>query len=189
MIAGVRTFGTTPVPYTASWSGEDRQFVGWCPHARAQALRQCVVVGVGKPLFGKPHSDRQRETIADGRCDLCGKPLRNRTKVSLSHATERLNAAPGGTGILQVEPLLHRECAAISMKFCPSLRRDVAAGTVMIRQVVSYRVQFAVMGPQYIAHYVPEYVAKPTDRIIGHAKVELLSWRDRDDAWLSRGNE
>jgi hypothetical protein len=180
----VARFGQAAVPYTASWTSEERQFVGHCPHAKGQALCMPSSPGVGKPLFSKPHACRQREVIALGLCDLCGKSLRNRTKVSLSHARGRSNAAPGGTGILQVEPLLHRECAAESMRFCPSLKRDLAAGALMIRQVNGCRVQFAIMSPVYIHHYVPDYVAKPTDRIIGHAKVELMKWIDRDVDWL-----
>jgi hypothetical protein len=181
----IARFGNTAVPYTVSWTGEERQFVGICPHARAPALRMPHAPGVGKPQFGKPHSDRQREAIARGLCDLCGKPLKNRTKVSLSDARGRTNAAPGSTtGILQVEPLLHRECALESTNFCPSLKRDLAAGTLMIRQVNRYAVQFAIMAPEYIRHYVPDYQPSPKDRIVGHAKVELIRWIDRDLDWL-----
>lgn len=176
--------GAVAVPYSASWTAEERPFVGMCPYARRMALRMPQARGEGKPLFGKPHYDRQREAIANGLCDLCGRPLKTRTKISLSHARYQSHAAAGGSGILQVEPLLHRECAAESLKFCPSLNRDIASGTLMIRQVYAYRVQFAVMGPQYIQHYVPDYQPKPTDRIIGHAKVELMRWIDRDQAWL-----
>lgn len=46
-------------------------------------------------------------------------------------------------------------------------------------------IPFAVMGPQFIAEYVPGYIAKPSDRIIGAAKVELLRWADRDADWLT----
>ena len=180
----IARFGHTAVPYTVSWMAEQKQFIGFCPYARMRALRMLHDPGVGKPLFGKPHCDRQRQTIALGWCDLCGKPLKNRTKVSLSHARERLNAALGGTGVLQVEPLLHRECAAESMKFCPSLKRDLAAGSLLVRQVNRYRVQFALMAPEFIQHYVPDYQPKPTDRIVGHAKVEPLKWLDRDHDWL-----
>lgn len=177
------TFGNTAVPYTVSWTGEESFFVGDCPHAKMRAICQTVAPGTGQPRFGKPHSQRQRETIARGLCDLCARPLRNRTKVSLSHARMMVHGAEG-PAVLQVEPLLHRECAALSMRFCPSLRRDIAAGTLMVRQVSRYRVQFAVMSPVYIAAYVPCYVARPDDRIVGHAKVELLDWTDRDAAWL-----
>jgi hypothetical protein len=178
------TFGNAPVPYTVSWSGEERFFVAVCPHAHRQAIRQASAPGEGKPLFGKPHSDRQREAVARALCDICGKPLKNRTKVSLSHARPRSNGATG-LNVLQVEPLLHKECAAISMQFCPSLRRDIRAGTLMVRQVARWRVQFAIMGPEYVSHYVPGYQASPADRIVGHAKVELLMWTDRDEDWLS----
>jgi hypothetical protein len=180
------SFGNTPVPYTVAWSAEDVSFVGLCPYANRPAICMGVAPGEGRPLFGKPHSQRQRKAVALGLCDLCGKPLKNRTKVSLSHARTRLNGAEGPC-VMQVEPLLHRECAAMSMNFCPSLKRDIAAGTLMIRQVTRSRVQFAVMAPEFISHYVAEYIASPGDRIVGHAKVELLQWSDRDAAWLSEG--
>lgn len=129
------------------------------------------------------HSQRQREAVANGLCDLCGKPLRHRTKVSLSHARVRSNGAEG-PAILQVEPLLHKACAATSLRHCPSLKRDVRSGQVAIRQVNRYRVQFAIIGPEYVGTYVPGYDAAPHERIVGHAKVELLAWVDRDDRWL-----
>lgn len=180
-------FGDAPVPYTVLWSAEDRTFVGICAYCTRPALCQDVAPGVGRPLFGKPHSQRQRETITLGLCDLCGKPLKNRTKVSLSHARMRLIGAEGPC-VMQVEPLLHRECAAESMRYCPSLKKDIAAGTLMIRQVLRYRVQFAVMAPEFISHYVPSYAPNPSDRIVGHAKVELQRWIDRDEPWLSLGS-
>lgn len=180
------TFGNTPVPYTVSWSGEERFFVAPCPYFNDRpAISQHVAPGEGQPRFGKPHSQRQRETIALGLCDLCGKPLKGRTRVSLSHARARSNGAEG-LAILQVEPLLHRECARLSMKYCPSLRRDIEAGTLMVRQVTRSRVQCAIMGPEYVSTYVPGYEPKATDRILGHAKVELIEWRDRDEEWLGR---
>lgn len=88
--------------------------------------------------------------------------------------------------ILQVEPMLHRECAAICLRHCPSLKRDIQQGSLNAWQVYRHRVQFAVMGPEYIIHYVPDYLSSPDDRIIGHAKVELLRWTQRDSAWVER---
>lgn len=87
---------------------------------------------------------------------------------------------------MQVEPMVHRECAILCIDNCPSLKRDVANGTLAVRQVFRFEVQLAIMGPQYVQHYVPDYVPNPSDRIIGHAKVVLLKWRDRDEAWLRR---
>lgn len=181
-------WGKTPVPWTVSWSGEDRQFVAIDPTSGKRALMMDEAPGEGKPQFGKPHSQRQRRAIAECRCDTCGRKLGAADlKVSLSHASTRTNAAPGSlTGILQVEPLLHRTCARDCLRWCPSLKRDIAAGTLMVRQVTSRRVQFALMGVQYIQHYVPDFVPLPGDEkgIIGHAKVELVRWKDRDQAWL-----
>lgn len=177
------TYGGAPVPFTVSWTGEEHHFVARCPFAEMPALCQRIDPGKGKPNFGKPHSHRQRQVIATELCDLCGLTLKTRTKVSLSHARPVPHGAEG-LAILQVEPLLHRECAAISMRFCPSLRRDIAAGDLMVRQVTRHRVQFAVMAPEFIQHYVPDYRAGPDERIVGHAKVELLAWVDRDGDWL-----
>lgn len=172
-------YGGVPVPYAASWSAEESFFLGVCPHSARLALRQIERRGEGKPVFGKPHSDRQREVIALDLCDLCARPLKGRTKVSLSHARPVVHGAEG-LAVLQVEPMLHKECAAISMKHCPSLRRDIASGTLMVRQVSRHRVQFAIMDEVYTRQMTGEH-----KQSIGHAKVELLRWVDRDAAWLS----
>lgn len=73
--------GMPRVPWNASWSSEDRyeirpcRWVGgkmalWSPHAP----------GVGKPIFAKPHMVRQRRSIAEMRCTVCGErtPLNDR---------------------------------------------------------------------------------------------------------------
>src|SRR5690606_1059318 len=79
----VRGWGNVPVPYTASWTEEEHFFLDFCPYACATAICQRVAPGQGKPQFGKPHMNRQREAIARNLCDLCGRPLKHRTKVSL----------------------------------------------------------------------------------------------------------
>lgn len=171
-------YGGVPVPYVASWSAEEPIFLDRCPHARATAICQLQNRGVGKPLFGRPHMNRQREAIALGLCDLCGKSLRNRTKVSLSHARSRMNGAKA-LDVLQVEPMLHRECALISAKHCPSLRRDIRNGSMEVRQVSNYRVQFAIYSEQ--GTFEACGVRK---KAVCHAKVQLLAWKDRGAAWL-----
>jgi hypothetical protein len=171
-------FGDTPVPVTASWSGEDRFFLAQCKYANTSAICQNEVQGVGKPVFNKPHANRQRAVIAKKLCDLCGKSLKTSTKVSLSHARPQPHGA-NGWAILQVEPLLHVQCAATCLKYCPSLKRDLDAGTLMIRHVTSHRVQFAIMTGEYI-----ETLTGINKKAVGHAKVELLKWHDKDKDWL-----
>lgn len=172
-------WGGVPVPYSVSWSSEEHFFIGDCPYAKRWAICQADHRGEGKPQFGKPHACRQREVIANGLCDLCAKPLRMSTKVSLSHARPIAHSA-NGWEILQVEPLLHRACAAISMEHCPSLKRDIANGTLMVRQVTSWRPQFAIMDEVFTSLMTGE-----AQTAVGHAKVELRQWHDRDADWLA----
>ena len=171
-------YGSVPVPYAASWSEEERFFIGRCPYFSRDAIMQHSAPGQGKPLFGKPHSCRQRELIARDLCDLCHRPLKMRTKVSLSHAKKQPHGARGWA-VLQVEPMLHKECAMISMRHCPSLRRDVAAGQLMVRQVFHWDVQVAIMDETYT-----EMMTGVAQKALGHAKVELLDWTNRDVEWL-----
>src|SRR5579872_5403986 len=171
-------YGGVPVPWTVSWSAEETLFLAHCRYAGGLALCQPELPGEGKPRFGKPHSVRQRKAIYDGRCDLCGKHLAARTKVSLSHARPRANAVRI-RDILHVQPLLHKECAARCLEHCPSLKRDVLYGTLQIRQVTRYAVQMAIMSEEYC-----RTIAGEGRKAIGHAKVQLLSWTDRDASWL-----
>jgi hypothetical protein len=174
-------FGNVPVPYTVAWQAEERTlYLGTCPHANRVALRQRHTRGAGKPLFGSPHADRQREAIACDLCDLCGRPLKNRTKVSLSQARSRMNAA-SPMDVLQVEPLLHKQCAAICMQHCPSLRRQQRDGVLNIRQVLRHRCQFAICSEQGVFEAVGI-----RQRAVSHAKVQLLKFTARDEGWLTK---
>lgn len=175
------TYGGVPVPYTAAWSAEEvpgMVYLGRCPHSKRLAIRQKHARGEGKPRFGTPHMDRQREVIALDLCDLCARPLKNRTKVSLSQARPQLHgAAPGD--VLQVEPLLHKECAAESMRHCPSLKRQVQEGVLHIRQVTRHDCQFALYSEQGTFEATGERKVA-----VSHAKVQLIRWIDRDPDWL-----
>ena len=179
----ILTYGALPVPYAAAWSAESRTFIASCPWARCAAICQEEARGQGKPMFGTPHFGRQREVIVRGLCDLCARPLRNTTKVSLSHARARMNGAKA-LDVLQVEPLLHRDCAAESVRHCPSLKRDIAHGTLEVRRVTRHAFQLALSNPKFIAKYVPGYVENPNDRIVAHAKVQLLAWQAMRPEWI-----
>jgi hypothetical protein len=142
------------------------------------ALCQADRRGEGKPKFGSPHSVRQREAIVNDLCDTCGKSLRGRTKVSLSHARPVAHAVTPGD-ILQVEPMMHRECAALSVKHCPALKRDLKNGTLMVRQVFRHRTQLAIYSEQGVFEATGE-----RRKAISHAKVQLLKWKNQDLTWL-----
>jgi hypothetical protein len=173
-------FGNTPVPWTVGWSSEEVFWVADCPFFKRPAIHQLSSPGSGKPLFGKPHGNRQRQAIAQCLCDLCGRPLKLSTKVSMSHARPVPHGAEGWA-ILQVEPMLHRECAATCIRLCPSLRRDLDQGSLIIRSVTRWRAQCAIMTAEYMRSVTGENV-----QALGHAKIELLEWIDRDLDWLTR---
>jgi hypothetical protein len=171
-------YGNVPVPYTAAWTEELQCILAYCPYAKNAAISNVSRRGIGKPKFGTPHMNRQREAIAKGLCDLCGKSLAASTKVSLSQAQSRMNGA-SPLDVLQVEPLLHRKCAAISYANCPSLKTQGKDGTLRIRQVLQYGVQFAIYSEQGTFEATGHRV-----KAVSHAKVHLKKWIDRDVAWL-----
>ena len=180
---GLLMFGKTPVPKTASWSAEEGMFIAPCLYFdKRPAICQADLQGVGTPLFGKPHSVRQRRAIALCLCELCGKTMKATSKISLSHARPQPHGAEGWA-ILQVEPMLHAECAAMCVEHCPSLKRDVRDGSVQIRIVSRWRAQCAIMDEAYTKEVTGQSI-----KALGHAKVELLQWKDRDLKWLKAAN-
>lgn len=175
-------YGGVPVPYAVLWSDEEAagMHVAKCAHARAYACCQVKSErGSGKPRFGTPHMDRQREVIVNDWCDLCARPLKGRTKVSLSHAGHRMS----GTGlyVMQVEPMVHKDCAVTCLQQCPSLKRDIAAGTLFVRQVLKHRTLLAMLSPDAVMEFTQ---TAHIGTVVGHAKVELLHWKDRNLEWL-----
>lgn len=173
-------YGNTPVPFTASWSSEEAMTIAPCRFAGARpAVCQAISPGVGRPLFAKPHMVRQRQAMVLDLCDLCGRPMKGRTKVSLSHASLRFGAAEGAA-ILQVEPLLHRECAAVSVRHCPSLQRDIAEERIAIRRVTRSRIQLA----QLSGEATMEFCGVRRPGAVGHAKVEILASVAMPLEWL-----
>lgn len=170
---------SVPVPQVALWTAEEACYLGADPLVpNMMAVCNAEAQGQGKPIFGKPHMQRQRRLVIEGLCDLCGKPLKGRTKVSLSHAAVRTGA--DGLCVMQVEPMLHKECAKISVLHCPSLKRDQRGGTINVRLVTRYRVQIA----QLTADASELFTGQRHSGAVGHAKVELLTWQDRDLEWL-----
>jgi hypothetical protein len=163
-------------PWTASWTGEERLFVAPCLYAGGHlAICQPRAQGLGKPLFKTPHSIRQRQAIANGLCDLCGVPLgTNRVSLSFERFTD--------VGCLQTEPLLHRRCAAISLLYCPHLKRHRAAGTLLVREVYRYDVAIARLTAAAVLEFTGE--SWPDGAVYGHAKLRILKAEPRDVEWI-----
>ena len=163
-------YGAAPVPMTTEWGQEAGYYIAHCPHVGRLAFCQPERPGIAgdRPVFGHQHFNRQRRAAALGLCDLCGRPLQGRSKFSLSHSIAAADRSP-----VQVEPLVHRECGAISLSACPHLRRSVADGSLAIRRVTKYRMLIDIVPPAAVAEQVPDYDGPRTD-VAGYALIELL---------------
>lgn len=108
---------TITVPWNASWTGEDHYEVRNCRWAGGKpAVWSPHHPGDGKPIFAKPHMVRQRRSIAEYRCTVCGEktPTWDRWWFGLGNT---LNG-----GFATTEAPVHGECAAKALRLCPHLR-------------------------------------------------------------------
>lgn len=170
-------YGNAPVPWTVMWSEEDADYyVAECAWFRVPAICHKLAQGKGVPRFGSSHAMRHRQVLHEDLCDLCAKPLRNRTKVSMG----MVFSLPFIEFPVQAEPLLHRECALISYQHCPSLQRQAANDQLNIRQVFQYRIKLTPAGPKERAR-VPDC---KLPLFGGLAVVEIIRQIERDLRWL-----
>lgn len=173
-------YGTTPVPWTVSWSVErdGPHHVATDPHHGLPAVFAIEARGQGKPLFAKPHDQRLRRAMREQRCDLCGMPLRSATKVSLS------NPQSTDIGLLQTEPLVHRECGIISLSHCPMLQARAKSGVLMIRQVTAFSLATSFLTAAAVKEITGE--DWPDGKVMGALKYRVDRYIRRDLDWLLR---
>lgn len=128
------------VPWVTSWTGEPALGVGPCPSvAGALAILQAENPGHGKPLYSQNHAVRQRLSVRDMLCPMCGKPTTagdRWTQVAHPVTAGRLRVAGRGDRLPAdladdrvlvdagaIAPL-HRACADRSLRYCPHLKAD-----------------------------------------------------------------
>lgn len=147
-------YGNTPVPQTTEWGREAGYFIAPCLYAGGR-LAFCQHTKQNepgdRPAYGRQHFGRQRRAAVLGLCDLCARPLRGATKISLSRHLVSVHP------VIQLEPLLHRECAVISMGACPDLRKGVAAGNLVVRRVTRWRPLLDTVAPHFVSEQVPDW--------------------------------
>lgn len=108
------------VPWNASWTGEDRYEVRNCRWASGMpAMWSPHKPGEGKPIFAKPHMVRQRRSIVEYRCTVCGEK---------TDWTDRWWFGLGQTNVpgwefATTESPVHFDCARTALKACPHLAR------------------------------------------------------------------
>lgn len=106
------------VPWNASWSDEERFEIRPCRYANGMpALWQPFNLGSGKPIFAKPHAVRQRRSIAEMRCTVCGEKTSDgdRWWFALGNLL--------GDKFVTTEAPVHGACAQRAMDVCPHLRK------------------------------------------------------------------
>lgn len=174
-------YGDIAVPYPVMWSAEEEYFVAECPWFKRPAICQKEAHGEGVPRFGRPHAMRQRKVMALVLCDVCAKPLRNSTKISLSNFGADY---PEHYLLSQVEPLLHADCARLSIKHCPALRNQLDGGQMRVRQVFHCQPRATIASSEERASFVPDYTGHD---VLGLAVMDLLKWRDVTLQWSKHG--
>lgn len=107
------------VPWNASWTGESQYEIRNCRWAGGrQAIWQNHAPGVGQPIFAKPHMVRQRRSIAEWRCTVCGEKTAEDDRWWF-----RLGRIHEDEGYyMTTEAPVHRACADHAKVICPHLR-------------------------------------------------------------------
>lgn len=128
------------VPWVTSWTGEPGLGIGPCPSVGgAIAILQADNPGRGKPLYSRNHAVRQRLSVRDMLCPMCGQPTTagdRWTQVAHPVTAGRLRATGRGDGLPgdlgndrvlidagAIAPL-HRVCVDRSLRYCPHLKAD-----------------------------------------------------------------
>jgi hypothetical protein len=125
------------VPWVTSWSGEEQTGVSPCPSVDGElAIGQQEKPGVGRPLYSRNHLFRQRKSVREMLCPMCGKPTPDGDRWSQT-AQPTTGGALRSRGLGWALPAdladdqavlncgaiapLHRACAETSVLRCPHL--------------------------------------------------------------------
>jgi hypothetical protein len=125
------------VPWVTSWSEEGQTGVAPCPSVDGElAIGQAEKPGLGQPLYSRNHLFRQRRSVREMLCPMCGKPTKDGDRWSqTATATTAGELRVRGFGpalpaemaddqrLLNCGAIapLHRACAAASLARCPHL--------------------------------------------------------------------
>lgn len=156
------------VPWNAMWSGEQRYEVRPCRYAGGKrAVWQPFSPGEGRPLFAKPHMVRQRKSIAEMRCTVCGEltPEDDRWWFGLGRFQEGW--------FMTTEAPVHHRCALHAQKVCPHLR---GLGPDLRRFPAGYSVLSSIVaGPMVSKDFGLQL--DPSRPVVGNLKI---AWPEGD---------
>jgi hypothetical protein len=126
------------VPWVTSWSKEPMTGVGPCPSVDGVlAVGQAWRPGEGKPLYSRNHLFRQRKSVREMLCPMCGQPTSAGDRWSQTGRwTTAAEVRAKGMGVWlppdfaddrrlfdagAIAPL-HRACAERALTHCPHLK-------------------------------------------------------------------
>ncbi|HEY8004976.1 MAG TPA: hypothetical protein VIE16_12150 [Phenylobacterium sp.] len=126
------------VPWVTSWSAEQVTGVAPCPSIDGGlAVGQAEHPGRGRPLYSRNHLFRQRKSVREMRCPMCGEPTAagdRWTQTGRWTTAGELRARglgvwlppefPDGKPLLDAGAIapLHRACAERALTHCPHLK-------------------------------------------------------------------
>jgi hypothetical protein len=140
----VQVQNSRPIPYVTSWTGESSAskkqlrlgprglyYADEVPGDRdAQGVlwaRTAGAPGEGRPKFKQVHSLRQREAMLHLRCQVCAGPASRTRAGVLFLDTQPAADAAEVEDTLIAQPPLCLPCAALALRYCPSLGRGHVA--------------------------------------------------------------
>jgi hypothetical protein len=130
-----------PVPWINRWGPEtiERTRVAYDGHAgRASIFHDDHG---DTPDYTKQNMGRQRQAVACGLCQVCGRPVPwSRRYLVLSRVSaEHVSVDDVGIVLAISEPWLDQRCAMLAVTMCPALIRLKTAEGVQLLQVTSKR--------------------------------------------------
>jgi hypothetical protein len=150
--------------------------------------------GVGRPEFGKVHALRQRQSMRELLCQMCGEPVaRQRTGVLWLLSREEYDPRRAPSQIETVNPPVCLPCARSSVSACPHLRKGYVALRARSFEVVGVfgaRYRPGPHGPQLEGALRAEYgrpeiqwtrASKLVMRLRRYALVDLADESAADD--------
>lgn len=155
------------VPWNAAWSSEMRYEIRPCRWVQGNlAIWQPHTPGEGKPIFAKPHNVRQRRSIAEMRCTVCGEktPENDRWWFKLGRFQEGW--------FMTTEAPVHHACAEFALTVCPHLKGREADLEPMPGN--SYVLKAIVGGPAVETDFAVR--PHPNQKVVGSLKI---AWNAR----------